>query len=190
MLANEQAIRRLRQSAREIQAFDPLGLTSYDALRMAARNKRLTVIEERVHIDRSPLDVFAFFDRPRNVQRVTPKTIAVSLESHPEDLRLGTIFAYSLKRWPVDFAWDVVVSEYEPPLSFTNVKARGFFPRWAHRHAILPDGSGTELVVSLEYEVPSGLYNAVTNNYVIESAMKELVQEQCRAIAQTLEQQR
>ena len=74
------------------------------------------MIEERVHIDRSPLDVFAFFDRPRNVQRVTPKTIAVSLESHPEDLRLGTIFAYSLKRWPVDFAWDVVVSEYEPPL--------------------------------------------------------------------------
>ena len=157
---------------------------------MAARNKPLTVIEERVHIDRSPLDVFAFFDRPRNVQRVTPKTIAVSLESHPEDLRLGTIFAYRLKRWPVDFAWDVVVSEYEPPLSFTNVKARGFFPRWAHRHSILPDGSGTELVVSLEYEVPSGLYNAVTNNYVIESAMKELVQEQSRAIAQTLEQQR
>ena len=148
------------------------------------------MIEERGHIDRSPLDVFAFFDRPRNVQRVTPKTIAVSLESHPEDLRLGTIFAYSLKRWPVDFAWDVVVSEYEPPLSFTNVKARGFFPRWAHRHSILPDGSGTELVVSLEYEVPSGLYNAVTNNYVIESAMKELVQEQSRAIAQTLEQQR
>lgn len=157
---------------------------------MAARNKPLTVIEERVHIDRSPLDVFAFLDRPRNVQRVTPKTIAVSLESHPEDLRLGTIFAYRLKRWPVDFAWDVVVSEYEPPLSFTNVKARGFFPRWAHRHSILPDGSGTELVVSLEYEVPSGLYNAVTNNYVIESAMKELVQEQSRAIAQTLEQQR
>ena len=157
---------------------------------MAARNKPLTVIEERFHIDRSPLDVFAFFDRPRNVQRVTPKTIAVSLESHPEDLRLGTIFAYRLKRWPVDFAWDVVVSEYEPPLSFTNVKARGFFPRWAHRHSILPDGSGTELVVSLEYEVPSGLYNAVTNNYVIESAMKELVQEQSRAIAQTLEQQR
>ena len=59
------------------------------------------MIEERVHIDRSPLNVFAFFDRPRNVQRVTPKTIAVSLESHPEDLRLGTIFAYSLKRWPV-----------------------------------------------------------------------------------------
>ncbi len=157
---------------------------------MAARNKPLTVIEERVHIDRSPLDVFAFLDRPRNVQRVTPKTIAVSLGSHPEDLRLGTIFAYRLKRWPVDFAWDVVVSEYEPPLSFTNVKARGFFPRWAHRHSILPDGSGTELVVSLEYEVPSGLYNAVTNNYVIESAMKELVQEQSRAIAQTLEQQR
>ncbi len=156
---------------------------------VAAPSKRLTVIEERVHIDRAPLYVFAFFDRPRNIQEATPKTIAVSLESHPEDLRLGTIFAYRLKRWPVDFAWDVVVSEYEPPRGFTNVKARGFFPKWAHRYSILPDGSGTELFVTLEYKVPSGLYNALTNNYVIESAMRELVQEQSRAIAQALEQQ-
>ena len=158
-------------------------------LAVAAPNKRLTVIEERVHIDRAPLDVFAFFDRPRNVQHATPKTIAVRLESHPEDLRLGTIFAYRLKRWPVDLAWDVVVSEYEPPRGFANVKARGFFPKWAHRHTILPDGDGTELLVSLEYEVPSGLYNALTNNYVIASAMEELVQEQSRAIAHTLEHQ-
>ncbi len=154
---------------------------------MAARNKPLTVIEERVHINRAPLDVFAFFDRPRNVQRVTPKTIAVSLESHPEDLRLGTIFAYRLKRWPVDFGLDVVVSEYEPPRGFTNVKARGFFPKWAHRHTLFPDGEGTELRVSLEYEVPAGFYNALTNNYVIQSAMRELVQEQSRAIVQALE---
>lgn len=147
-----------------------------------------TRIEERVRSSRSPGDVFAFFDNPSNVKRVTPTTMAVSLVSHPNDLRLGTIFAYRLKRWPVELAWDVVVSEYSPPEGFTNVKARGFFPKWAHKHAIVEtDDGGTELHVSLEYEVPAGLYNTLTNNYVIRDAMTELVREQTRAIADALD---
>lgn len=147
----------------------------------------VTCIEERARTRRSPTDVFAFFDRPSNIQQVTPRALAVSLESHPDDLRLGRIFAYRLKRWPVDLAWDVVVSEYSPPKGFTNVKARGFFPKWAHRHAIVPAEDGTELRVSLEYEVPPGIYNSLTNNYVIREAMTELVREQTRAIVAALD---
>jgi hypothetical protein len=46
---------------------------------------------------------------------------------------------------------------------------------------------GTELKVSLEYEVPPGIYNTLTNSYVIQDAMTELVREQTRAIADALE---
>ena len=154
---------------------------------MAKRKRAITRIEERVRTSRSPRDVFAFFDRPSNVKRVTPKAMAVSLESHPDDLRLGTVFAYRLKRWPLDVVWDVVVSEYSPPNGFTNVKARGFFPKWAHRYSIIAADGGTELEVSLEYEVPPGIYNALTNSYVIRDAMTELVREQTRAIADALD---
>lgn len=147
----------------------------------------VTRIEQRGRTIRAPGEVFAFLDRPSNIKEVTPKAIAVSLESHPRDLRLGTIFAYRLRRWPVDVAWDVVVSEYEPPTGFTNVKARGFFPKWAHHHAIVPTEHGSELRVSLEYEVPPGIYNSLSNNYVIRDAMSELVREQTRAIVRALD---
>jgi ligand-binding SRPBCC domain-containing protein len=148
---------------------------------------RVTRIEESARTRRPPSDVFAFFDRPSNIKRVTPSALAVSLESHPVDLRLGTIFAYRLRRWPVDLSWDVVVSEYSPPQGFTNVKARGFFPKWAHKHTIVPADEGTELQVSLEYEVPSGIYHTLTNTYVIRDAMAELVREQTRAIVDALD---
>ena len=154
---------------------------------MAKPKQVVTRIEERVRTSRSASDVFAFLDRPSNVKRVTPTAIAVSLESHPNDLRLGTIFAYRLTRWPLDLAWDVVVSEYSPPDGFTNVKARGYFPKWAHKHAIIAADYGTELNVSLEYEVPPGIYNTLSNRYVIRDAMTELVREQTRAIADALE---
>lgn len=154
---------------------------------MAKPRAPVTRIEQRARTIRAPRDVFAFLDRPTNIKRVTPDAIAVSLESHPSDLRLGTIFAYRLRRWPVDLAWDVVVSEYTPPQSFTNVKARGFFPKWAHHHAIVPADRGSELRVSLEYEVPPGIYNSLSNNYVIREAMQELVREQTLAIVEALD---
>ncbi len=154
---------------------------------MAKPRLEVTRIEESARTRRAPRDVFAFFDRPSNIKRATPGALAVSLESHPDDLRLGTIFAYRLKRWPVEITWDVVVSEYSPPEGFTNVKARGFFPKWAHKHAIVPAEHGTELRVSLEYEVPSGIYNSLTNNFVIRDAMAELIREQTRAIVNALD---
>ena len=46
---------------------------------------------------------------------------------------------------------------------------------------------GTELCVSLEYEVPPGLYNSLSNNYVIRDAMTELIREQTRAIGDALD---
>ena len=154
---------------------------------MAKPKWTVTRIEESARTKRAPSEVFAFFDRPSNIKQVTPIALAVSLESHPDDLRLGTIFAYRLKRWPVDVTWDAVVSEYSRPGGFTNVKARGFFPKWAHKYAIVPAADGTELRVSLEYEVPRGLYNSLTNNYVIRDAMAELVREQTRAIVDALD---
>jgi len=157
---------------------------------MSRRQPDVTFIVERATTSRSAEDVFAFFDRPANVKRVMPGSLAVTLESHPADLRPGTIFAYRLKRWPLDLAWDTVVSEYRPPEGFTHVKARGYFPKWVYRYSIVPekaDERRTSLSISLAYEVPPGLYDTLSNSYVIRSAMKELVREQMRAICAALE---
>lgn len=145
------------------------------------------VIERRTRTRRSPREVFEFLDRPANVKRVTPDSIAVSLENHPKDLRPGSVFGYRLRRWPLDVSWDTVVSEYRPPEGFTNVKARGYFPRWALSHEIHPADGGSELRLSLEYEVPSGVKAALSNSYVIRAAMEELLDAQIDAMREALD---
>lgn len=152
--------------------------------------KRMVTVVERKEIIRRPItDVFAFFDRPSNLKRVFPSSLAVSLERHPVDLRPGTLFGYRLRRWPLDFEWDVVVSDYHPPARFTNVKAKGYFPRWAMEHEIVAREQGSELRMCLSYEVPAGLYAALTHSYVIREAMEELVGAQIRAIRDALEEE-
>jgi len=148
----------------------------------------VTVVERRELIRRPAREVFAFLDRPSNLKRIFPPSLAVSLERHPEDLRPGTLFRYRLRRWPLDFEWDVVVSDYCPPARFTNVKAKGYFPRWAMEHEILARDPNSELRMCLSYEVPAGLYSALTHSYVIREAMEELVEAQVRAIRDALDE--
>ncbi len=154
---------------------------------MPKPKRAVTVVERREIIRRPIHEVFAFFDRPSNLKGVFPSTLAVSLERHPDDLRPGTLFRYRLCRWPLDFEWDVVVSDYHPPGRFTNVKARGYFPRWAMEHEILACDGSSELRMRLSYEVPAGLYAAITHSYVVKDAMEELVEAQIRAIRDALE---
>jgi ligand-binding SRPBCC domain-containing protein len=154
---------------------------------MARPKPDVTVIERRERIRKPASAVFAFLDRPSNLKQVLPGTLAVSLEAHPRDLRPGTLFHYRLHRWPLDFQWAVVVSDYRPPESFTNVKATGYFPKWALEHEIVPKGEESELRMRLSYEVPNGIYATVTNHYVIRDAMLELVSVSIRAIRDALE---
>jgi ligand-binding SRPBCC domain-containing protein len=145
------------------------------------------VVERAEVIPRQPDEVFAFFDEPANLKRTFPGNLAVSLLREPRDLRPGTLFLYRLKRWPLDFEWEAVVSDYKPPGRFTEVKAKGYFPRWTMEHDILARERGSELTMRLSYEVPSGLYSALTHRYVIRDAMRELVEAQIGAIRQALE---
>ena len=144
--------------------------------------RRGTYIQHRVLSKSSPEKVFAFFDRPSNVQRVTPKTVIIKTESHPFDLRPGETFTYRLKQWPVDLRWKAVVSEYCPPLSFTTVQSNGYFYMWNHSYQFLPKENATEIQASLEYETPPGLYARFSNHFVIRNAMEELVYEQVLAV--------
>jgi ligand-binding SRPBCC domain-containing protein len=148
------------------------------------------VVERKALVRRTTSEVFRFFDQPSNLKRVFPSGLAVSLERHPDDLRPGTLFGYRLKRWPLDFHWEAVVSDYRPPGRFTSVKSRGYFPRWVLEHEILAQGadsSHSELCMRLSYEVPSGIYSAFTYSYVIREAMEELIEAQIRAIREALE---
>jgi ligand-binding SRPBCC domain-containing protein len=147
----------------------------------------VTVVERRQIIQRPPTEVFSFFDRPANLKRVFPSNLAVSLLQGPPDLRPGTLFRYRFSRWPLEFEWEAVVSDYRPPARFTKVKARGYFPQWAMEHEIVTLGPGSELRMRLSYEVPAGLYAALAHRYVVREAMEELVDAQILAIRSALE---
>lgn len=146
-----------------------------------------TIIERKHLTRRPPKEVFAFFDRPINLKRVLPGSIAVTLGDMPEELRPGRRFRYRLERWPLDLKWETVVSEYRPPQGFTGVKAVGYFASFSLAHEIAPTRDGTELRLRLAYEVPPGIYAKLSDAYVIRDAMEEFVSELTRSVGEALD---
>ena len=136
----------------------------------------------RALISQNPLQWFRFFGPGAVIASVTIGSGELIFPS-----RGGAIFGYRLHRWPIDIRWEIVVSEYRPPMGFTNVKSTGYFPKWVLEHAFEPRDDGeTEIRLRLEYEVPPGIYAALSNRHVIRTAMEELVTEQVRGACDAL----
>ncbi|MFQ5790025.1 MAG: hypothetical protein ACE5JI_06045 [Acidobacteriota bacterium] len=139
------------------------------------RRESCTRIERSVDIRRPIGEVFAFHDTPENLTRVIPASLGLRLEKTPRDLRPGCIFGYRFRRWPVEIAWEALVSEYRPPERFVNVQSRGYFLQWRQEHHFSSRGSSTRLTVVMQYQMPKGLVGRLVNALFLHSAMEKTV---------------
>ena len=60
--------------------------------------------------------VFAFFERPENLARLTPPSLGFRLLTpSPVPMKTGSIIDYSIRPFGWPLRWTSVISEYEPP---------------------------------------------------------------------------
>ncbi len=138
-------------------------------------NERSFHIERSTKIARPIGEVFAFYDTPENLRLITSSTSGVELERLPKDLRPGAIFGYRLRGWPLEFRWEALVSEYQPPARFVNVQRRGRFTQWSHERHFKPEGTSTWVRELLKYQMPHGLLSSLAHKLYVREKLEELV---------------
>jgi ligand-binding SRPBCC domain-containing protein len=115
------------------------------------------IIEQRAVIGRSRPEVFAFFADPRNVGRLVPPWLRVTLVSGESAVQAGTVLDYDVTCLGVRVRWRTFVREFDPPFRFLDVQLDGPFARWEHRHRFLATAQGTLMEDRLVYRLPLGL---------------------------------
>ncbi len=131
-------------------------------------------IEQRIVIA-APIDrVFHFHDDTRNLLRITPTSIKVTIETMGVP-GLGYEVVLKVRQFGLfTMRWRVRITEYEPPTLMSDEQVSGPFAYWKQTRRLREVDGGTELTDIVEYRAPFGVLGRIANALVIRRQVLEM----------------
>jgi ligand-binding SRPBCC domain-containing protein len=141
------------------------------------------VLEKRMLIERPVDEVFAFFEDPHNLAKITPPEMGfriTKIEGLP--VRAGTRIEYRIRILGVPQRWVAEIAEYEPGRRFVDVQIAGPYRSWRHEHTFEPLDGYTVMSDRVEYELPFGLAGRVAQAAVVSRQLQRIFDYRTRVI--------
>ena len=122
------------------------------------------IFRAKQYVDRPIDEVFAFFSRAENLQKLTPSWLHFRILSvNPSPVRKGTLIRYAL-RWRVfPIRWTTEIIEWDPPHRFVDLQLKGPYRLWHHEHRFVAEGNGTRIFDEVRYELPFGMLGSLVH---------------------------
>lgn len=131
-------------------------------------------IEQRIVIAAPIKRVFHFHDDTRNLLRITPPSIKVSIETMGEP-GLGYEVVLKVRQFGIfTMRWKVRITEYVPPTLMSDEQVSGPFAYWKQTRRLREVEGGTELTDIVEYKPPFGILGRIANALVIRRQVLEM----------------
>jgi ligand-binding SRPBCC domain-containing protein len=113
---------------------------------------------EREQVVKRPLgEVFEFFARVENLERITPPWLSFRvLTPGPTEVRAGTLIDYRLRLHGLPVRWTSRIELWEEERRFVDEQVHGPYRFWRHLHEFVPLRSGTCVRDRVEYALPLG----------------------------------
>lgn len=123
----------------------------------------------REQIVNKPLEeVFAFFEKPENLEVITPKWMKFKIKTPPPlIMKVGAEFDYRIDLMKIPLKWKTIITEYEPPYKFVDVQKKGPYKKWIHTHTFEAIEDKTKITDNVDYEIPAGILGSILNNIYI-----------------------
>ena len=109
-------------------------------------------------------EVFAFFERPENLARITPSTLGFVIKTPlPIEMKAGAMIDYTIKISGMRVGWQTLISEYNPPHKFVDEQLKGPYRIWHHTHQFVGVEGGTRIVDDIRYALPLGFLGSIAH---------------------------
>ena len=135
------------------------------------------MIFERTTIVEAPAEtVWAFFSDPANLAKITPPSMGFEIVSSPgRALQAGDRIDYRIRIAGLPVRWRTLISDWDPPRSFTDEQEKGPYRRWTHRHTFQPMDDGKVLVTDrVEYELPLGVVGRLAGGFWVRRQLRKI----------------
>jgi ligand-binding SRPBCC domain-containing protein len=118
---------------------------------------KLRRLEREQVVTRPHAEVFEFFARAENLERITPPWLSFrTLTPGPIELGPGTLIEYRLRLHGLPLRWTSRIELWEEQRRFVDRQVQGPYRFWRHLHEFFPVGSGTRVHDLVEYALPLG----------------------------------
>lgn len=123
-------------------------------------------VEQR--IARPLPEVFEFFSRASNLERITPPWLSFSiLGTEPTAVGSGTVIPYRLRLHGIPLVWVSQIERFEHGRMFVDRQLIGPYRSWVHRHEFEAAGDHTVIRDEVRYELPLGTLGAVAERLFV-----------------------
>ena len=112
-----------------------------------------------------PIDtVFAFFEKPENLEKITPPRLGFEILSpQPIQMEEGRVIDYELRVMGLPVRWRTLITSYDPPNCFVDEQNKGPYSIWQHTHTFTSENGGTTVWDKIRYVIPLGIIGQLAN---------------------------
>jgi ligand-binding SRPBCC domain-containing protein len=135
-------------------------------------------------IPRPRHEVFDFFSRAENLEKLTPDLLRFSIKTPlPIEMKPGTLIDYRLALFGVPMKWRTKIEVWEPEVRFVDTQLKGPYKLWHHEHLFRDVPGGTEMTDHLRYQVGFGPFGEVARVLFVTRTVEKIFAYRREAVA-------
>jgi ligand-binding SRPBCC domain-containing protein len=150
---------------------------------------RSHVFNAEQRIARPLPEVFEFFSRAGNLERITPPWLSFAMVGdEPAAVTAGMTIEYKLRLRGLPLRWVSQIDAFEPERLFIDRQLKGPYKLWVHRHEFEADGDGDVTVIrdEVHYQLPLGILGALARLIVVRRDLERIFAYRHQAVERLL----
>lgn len=116
----------------------------------------MQTFEKRSYINCSVESLYDFHTNSANIARITPPNIDVEFVSTDLESKEGLKVELITKQYFIPTRWEVEIIKLKRPEVVIDIAHKSPFKYWKHTHQFNKKGNMSELVDTVEFEMPFG----------------------------------
>ena len=157
------------------------------AARPGQRPMNVHLLEREQRVARPLAEVFEFFARASNLERITPPWLSFRLAGEQaSELRPATLLEYRLRVHVIPLRWVAQIELWEPGRAFVDRQVRGPYRLWHRRHEFAPIGRDTIVRDRVHYALPASRIGELAHALFVRRDLEQIFDFRRQAVARLL----
>ena len=142
---------------------------------MIFRKPKIYTFKTEQIIDSKIDNVFEFFSRPENLEKITPPSMGFNIITpKPIIMKEGAIIDYIVKIMGFPTRWRTMITSYKKNEMFVDEQLKGPYSYWHHKHSFEEVNGKVKIIDEIHYALPLQILRELVHLLIIKPQLKRI----------------